>query len=50
MLKAILITASISAPAGAFIASYVGYRLGYNLYDWAKDHVLALIAKIKGKL
>lgn len=50
MLKAILITASISAPAGAFIASYVGYRLGYNLYDLLKDKVLGALAWIKGKL
>ena len=28
---------------GAYAGAYAGYRLNYNLYDWTKDHLLALL-------
>ena len=39
MFKAI----AISLLVGAFTTSYVEYRLNYNLYDTAKDKVVAVL-------
>ena len=47
MIKAILITIAITAPASALVSSYFQYRLQYNLWDWLKDKTLALLGRFK---
>jgi hypothetical protein len=46
MIKAILITIAITAPASALVSSYFQYRLQYNLWDWLKDKVNALRGRV----
>jgi hypothetical protein len=47
MLKVVLITLALAAPAAALVTSYIEDRLQYNLWDLLKDKLNALLGRVK---
>lgn len=47
LLEATMVAVVVAVLVGAVATSYAEYRIGYNLYDFAKDKVVAVVAKVK---